>query len=221
MSDVQQHLGFEFFIGGIEDAAMERLRLELLQGTATQGYVKTIQSYGGELDKDELREALDTLASSFPLMLVAYGAGKDRKDPSSAPLPDEPQTFIHDFGLTIVCCDNDARGESVRRRGANGRRGVYRMIDDARRLLLGKRFVAQTNDGEDVLLNLDAFKPAGVEMIARLPDMTAYAVHFDTSFKFDVMPEMEVISIEKINVDLDLAEKSSSARAERPGVFFN
>ncbi len=222
MSDTQ-HLGFEFFIGGIEDAAIERLRSGLLQGTAAAGYVRTIQSYGGELDREELQDALGELLPSFPLMLVSYGSGKDRLDPACNSLPDEPQTFLHDYGLTVVCCDNDARGEATRRRGTQGKQGgVYRMIDDARRLLLGKRFIAQVGDGGGVLLNLDTFRPAGVEMIARLPDMTAYAVHFDTSFKYDVVPDVELITIDRINIELDVAEKTLGARADdSPGIFIN
>lgn len=170
---------FEFHVGGIEDGIIAALRAAVGTG-APAGYAKTIASYGGQLDADHLKKALSDITPMMPLFLVGYGDGEDVQSPATAPVPPTlPRYFRHDCTFTVFCCTDDARGEKARRRGKTG---VYRMISDAWETLGGLQFVALDGQ-EQVVLNPEPLRPAGVDYIARLPNLTAYAVHFDTWFK--------------------------------------
>jgi phage gp37-like protein len=174
--------GFDFFITGIEDGIMAALDAAVGKD-APGGYVKTIASYAGEMDSDQLRRALGELTPRLPLMLVAYGDGKDAQDPRTAAVMGEPRIYRHDCTFTVICLSGDARGDLARRRGAGSMPGVYRMIADARAALGGLKFERE-HEGSMLLLNPEPLKLSGVEYIARLPNLTAYAVHFDTYVQF-------------------------------------
>jgi hypothetical protein len=165
---------FEFFVGGIEDGILEVLK-------AGMAYVKEFATYGGELDSAKLREALGALTPRFPLVLASYSDGNDVLDPQTSALPGAPMRFRHDCGFSVIVCAADARGERQRRRGAGI--GAYKMLSDVRELLSGWQFKVPVGN-ERVLLNPQPFIPAGVEYIARLPDLTAYTQHFDTYFRY-------------------------------------
>jgi hypothetical protein len=50
-----------------------------------------------------------------------------------------------------------------------------------------RQFVVQVPtepEPKNVLLNPEPLKPTGVEYLARLPELTAYALHYDTYFKY-------------------------------------
>jgi len=198
--------GFDFHIGGIEDGIVAALSQSLL--IANGGYMKVIQTYGGELDSDTIKSAISQLALSFPLMLVAYGDGKDVRFPAtpmvgrdagfpivpiSNPQPvlqAVPQNYKHECSFSVICCSADARGELERRRGVTvsapgvSSPGVYKMLADVRDAISGLKFQATDQESNVVLLNSDPMVPVGVEFIARLPQMTAYAQHFLTAFQY-------------------------------------
>ncbi|HEY6334099.1 MAG TPA: phage protein Gp37 [Blastocatellia bacterium] len=194
--------GWDFYVGGIEDGIVAALSQTLL--IANGGYMKTIQTYGGELDTDTIKEAVSQLALSFPLMLVSYADGKDVRFPAT-PLvardagfpvtvtgaPQQvPQNYKHECTFSVICCSADARGEFQRRRGVAAvspgvsTQGVYKMLADARDTLSGLQFQLVDQSDNAVLLNNDPLMPVGVEFIARLPNMTAYAIHFSTYFRY-------------------------------------
>jgi len=175
--------GFEFFVGGIEDGIIELLTALLGVQADPPGYLKTVATYGGELDESTLKRFVDQLAPRFPLMLVCYGDGDDRLAPATSPAANQPRIWRHDCTFTVIACSDDARGELAQRRGAINRPGVYKMIEDVRELLAGRRFRRPLED-EQVLLTYEPLRPAGVEYLARLPQLTAYAQHFDTYFKW-------------------------------------
>jgi len=175
--------GFEFFVGGIEDGIIELLTNLLSVKADPPGYLKTVATYGGELDESTLKKFVDQLAPRFPLMLVCYGDGNDRLLPATSPALGEPRIWQHNCTFTVIACTDDARGEQAQRRGALNNPGVYKMIGDARELLAGRRFRRALED-EQILLTLEPLRPAGVEYLARIPLMTAYAQHFDTYFKW-------------------------------------
>jgi hypothetical protein len=175
--------GFDFFVGGIEDGIVEAL--EPLHVKSDGGYVKTIASYGGELDSDNIKRALGELTPRLPIMLAAYGDGEDVESPATAPVPPTlPRLFRHDCTFTVLCCSGDARGERARRRGAGSSVGIYRMIADVWERIAGLQFKIMDGD-ETVLLNPEPMKPSGIEYLARLPQLTAYSVHFDTYFRYE------------------------------------
>jgi phage gp37-like protein len=175
--------GFEFFVGGIEDGIIELLTSLLSVKADPPGYLKNIASYGGELDESTLKKFVEQLAPRFPLMLVCYGDGDDRLLPATSPALDAPRIWQHNCTFTVIACSDDARGDSAQRRGTEAKPGVYKMIEDARELLAGRRF-RRAIGNEQVLLTLEPLRPAGVEYLARLPQLTAYAQHFDTYFKW-------------------------------------
>jgi len=167
---------FEFFVGGIEDGIIQILTQRL---KAPEGYLKAIDTYGGELDADTLKKFVSELAPRFPLALVAYGDGEDKMMPATAPVFGEPRIWQHSCHFTVLTCDDNARGERKQRRGASDRPGVIKMISDVRDILAGLKF---RKEGE--LLTYDPLKPGGVEYIARLPGLTAYASHFETYWRW-------------------------------------
>lgn len=191
---------FDFIVGGIEDGIVALLRL--LYGARDDnpgGYLKEIATYGGELDEKQLKQAVDQLSPMFPLMLVAYGDGVDKQMPPTSSAMGEPRVWQHDCTFTVMAVTDNARGEAEQRRGSVGDAGVYRMLADIRSALAGVKFLSRVaGDSEqivvmvpnkqlaagDVLLNLEPLRPSGVEYIARLTGLTAYAQHFDTYFKW-------------------------------------
>lgn len=177
------NLGFDQIIGGIEDGIIAALQ-ETVGVAASDGYVKTVTSYGGEMESAEVIEALGALTPRLPAMFVAYGSGEDKLDPATQPAAaGEPRHFRHDCGFTVICCDNNARGEKQRRRGAPGAVGLYRMMADVKATIGGLQFKATLGD-ESKILNPEPMRWAGVDHIARLKDLAAYAVHFGTWFRY-------------------------------------
>lgn len=175
--------GFDFFVLNIEAQMIQTLKNAV--GTQAQGgYVKTVTTYSGELDAEQLKKALASLTPQMPLMLVSYEDGEDVESPPTAPLPGVPRVFKHDCGFAVICVSNDARGENERRAS------IYKMIADVKRALDCIQLKA-LDGSETVLLTLDPLKPAGVSYIYRLPNLTAYGVHFETYFKY-ITPDRTV-----------------------------
>jgi hypothetical protein len=204
---------FDFFIGGIEDGIIQVL--QAAYGAAGEGYLKDIGSYGGELDEKTLRAFISELAPRFPLMLVAYGAGNDTLSPATSPALGEPRIYRHDCTFSVICCASDARSEKVRRRGATGGDGVgvYEMIADVRRALAGLRLTK-----DEQVLTLDPLRLSGVRALARLPELTAYAAHFDTYFKY-VEPDRRGATHAVTEFDFSVASNDHAKESGRlPGV---
>jgi hypothetical protein len=202
---------FDFYVGGIEDGIIQALSESYLKTPGNpDGYLKRIGSYGGELDEQTLRKYVQQLAPDFPLMLVSYGDGEDKNDPPTAIVFDEPRIFRHDCTFSVICCSSDARSEQARRRGAAGGAGVYKMVADVRKALAGLRL---KKEGE--LLTLDPLTVSGVQYLARLPELTAYAAHFDTYFKW-MEPDRRG---ETIDVSELIFEAGSTGGLEQPGTL--
>lgn len=169
---------FEFFVGGIEDGIIELLNNTYgFREDNRNGYLKTIDTYGGELDDKVLAQYIEQLTPMFPLALVAYGDGGDKLAPATSPAFEAPRRWRHDCTFSVICCDDNFRGEREQRRGDNALPGVIQMLSDARDELAGRQL---RKDG--TLLTLEPLRLAGVEFIARLPQLTAYVQHFDTYF---------------------------------------
>lgn len=162
---------FDLCVSSLEDGMVNAL-------TEALEYPAQVLTYGGQLDADNLRAALDDLIPLFPLFLISYGEGKDVEHPPTAPVPPTlPRFFIHRCTFAVYCVGDDARSEATRRAG------VYKQIADCRDTLSGLQ-VKVVQGAETILINPEPFKPAGVEYIARLPELTAYAVLFDTYFRY-------------------------------------
>ncbi len=205
---------FEFYVGGIEDAI-----LDLLEEKLKEFGVKTFAYYSGELDSDNLKTALSTLTATFPLIMVSYTQGKDVKDPKTSAVFGQPTHYRHDCSFVVMCLSNDARGETARRRGkavGNKKIGAYKMISKARKELGGVRFVPEI-EGEKITLNTP-LELADVDYVGKLPNITAYAAHFETSFKFST--EDRSVATRQVDRLTIAVEKNESAilPANTPGV---
>jgi hypothetical protein len=173
---------FEYIISGIEDGIIAALD-QAIGNISNGGYINTIATYSGELDREQIKHAIGALTAKFPLLLVSYAEGEDVLDPPTPAVKGKPRHYRHDCSFTVICCSDNARGEKARRRGAGTSAGVYRMISDVRTILGGLRLWAQEGE-EKFLLNHEPFRYADVEYVAKLPELTAYAVHFETYFRF-------------------------------------
>lgn len=181
-----RQLEFDEFVGGIEDgilAALEPLTVR------AGGYLKTLGYYSGELDAETLRAFVRENSPNFPLALVCYTDGEDVYSPPIAPVGHQPRIIEHRCTFSIMACADDARGDKARRRGTSTSVGVLRIISDVRAALAGLPLRAsvtdpETNEVAEVLLTLDPLTLAGHEFIARMPQLTAYAQHVTTRFKW-------------------------------------
>lgn len=223
---------FEFYAGGIEDAILDALTV----GMESTG-VKTFQTYSGELDSESLKRALGEIAPKFPLVMVSYTDGTDTRMPSTAPVLGRSLHFRHDCTFAVICATNDARGENARRRGklvGTRQTGAYTMISKVRELLSGlqiRKIIDETDIemygeslylGEEVLLTNQPLIPVANEFIARLPNITAYAVIFETYFQWSSPDRSKPgIPVTEISVGLDSLNDAAKPKEILPGVNFN
>ncbi|MGA9768278.1 MAG: phage protein Gp37 [Blastocatellia bacterium] len=211
---------FDFIIGGIEDGMIDALWQAVGRRKVDDidvGYVKKIDSYGGELDSAKLREALSSLTPQLPLMLVSYADGDDTLDPAVVSHNGSPRFYRHDCTFTVICCSGNARGEKARRRGATGAVGIYKMISDVRTVLGGLGIMAVLGT-DSFLLNSEPLRFAGVEYITRLTDLTAYAVHFETWFRLGE-PDRSQPGQLVHEVVFDVQNTFEKGESNLPGVF--
>jgi Domain of unknown function (DUF1834) len=208
---------FNFYVGGIEDGMIAALTA-IVGGD--DGYAKEIATYAGELDAETLRAFIEELTPRMPLFLVAYGSGEDKLNPPVAPVFDEPRLFRHECNFNVFVCSDDARGDMARRRGVGNVVGVYQMIADVQRALADLRFrVTVEGEDEPVLLNTEPLRPDGINYIARLPELTAYAVRFATAFRY-ASPDRRVAGRAVSGLFFDLSTLGTHGENRlRPGVL--
>lgn len=209
-------LDFEFYAGGIEDAI-----IQLLESQMKSLGVKDFATYSGELDSENLKKALGELTLRFPLIMVSYADGEDTELLKTSPVFGSPITFRHDCTFIVICASADARGTNAQRRGAlvgNKKLGVYQMIARVRELLSGLQIKAM-HEGKEVLLTLQPLMPKANEFIARLPNISAYAVPFETYFKWSSVDRSEAgDEVSEIILDVDSLNTPSGQTENVPGV---
>lgn len=213
---------FEFYVGGIEDAI-----LQLLEEAMKPLGVKDVAVYSGELDSENLKRSIQELTPRFPLILVSYADGEDKQLPAVSPVFGEPIHFRHDCNFTVVCATNDARGNTAQRRGAltgNKKIGVYKMLSKVREILTGLQISAVVEDVTSkgltkVLLTYAPLVPLANEFIARLPQITAYAVPFETYFKWSSKDRTTAGTlVDEITVGVESLNTPRRNQLQLPGV---
>lgn len=214
---------FEFYVANIEDSI-----LALLEQQMKPLGVKSFDLYSGDLgDPETLKKALGAMSLNFPLVLVSYTDGVDTLDPKTAPVLGKPRTYRHDCSFVVICASNDARGENARRRGKaikNVTIGTYTMISKVRELLSDLRLKVVVGEGEDaetVLLTTDVLTPQANEYLTRMSNITAYAVIFDTAFKYSTL-DRSAAGTPVTEFILDVESRNASSQTNNvPGVNFN
>ncbi|HEY6329116.1 MAG TPA: hypothetical protein VI756_07255, partial [Blastocatellia bacterium] len=121
--------------------------------------------------------------------------------------------------FTAILVSNDARGEEFRRRGVAGGIGLYGMLGEVKSVIDDAQFFVQGADRPEPL-NIQPFRPVAVDYMAKLKDITAYAVHWDTVFKYvgiDRSPKLPLVR----ELVLDVASTGSlqGASPGAPGVL--
>jgi phage gp37-like protein len=193
---------FEFFIGGIEDEILRILEAEM----KPMG-VMNFAAYAGELDAESVKKTISSITAKFPLILVAYTDGLDKQDPPVSAIFGESRIYEHECCFAVICAANDPRGGDAQRRGAlvgDKKIGTYKMLAKVRQVLSDLQLTI-TDGGDEVLLNTTPLMPSATQVIARLPNMTAYAQIFDTEFIWQTEDRSQAgTPVEAVIADVDL-----------------
>jgi phage gp37-like protein len=217
-------LDFDFYVRNIEDAIVKTIdeAIGLRPGEEDPArYVKTIATYGGQLDKSNVREAIAKLVPGFPLVLVSYGDGKTKPFAGGGGGYGDPPLHEHTCHFLVLCLDNDVRGRQVQARGSEVHPGAYRMVSDVMTALDGLQFKLRVAPAPAplVLLNTLALTPTDVEVIDRTGSASGYAVSFDTQFKW-LGPERRgpVVHVTELIFDAATLGERSHMPAQSSGV---
>lgn len=211
-------MDFEFFVGGIEDAILQLLK-DVMQPLG----VKEFATYSGELDTEQLKKAISSLTPRFPLVMVSYAEGVDTQMPSTSAVLGSPIHFRHDCTFLVVCASADARGDYAQRRGrlvGNKKVGCYKMLSKVRETLSGLR-IKTVVENDDVLLTNQPLMPESNEFIARLPNITAYAIPFQTYFNWSTKDRSrDGTAVTEVSVGVNSLNAPSEPNNNLPGVKF-
>ncbi|QQS31861.1 MAG: DUF1834 family protein [Acidobacteriota bacterium] len=201
---------FEFFAGGIEDGILEILRPAM---TPQPLGVRNLTTYSGELDADNLKKAIASLPSVFPMVMVSYADGEDSLFAKSSPILGRPRVYRHECTFVVICADNNPHGERARRRSK-----VYSMIAAVRRELTDRRLKTIVDDDE-VLLTTEPLTPVANEYVMRMPNITAYAVVFQTAFNWESEDRTaDGVDVTDLLVGVDSLNEATTNAGDLPGV---
>jgi len=156
-------------IARIEDAIMRRL------GEAKLPYLRTVATYGGELD-GEMAQTIRRL----PAVWVAF-QGEREAEPvgTSRTVWHVPATWV------VLVAAHNLRNEAATRRGDAMHVGTYQMLEDVRALLLGQDFEAWG-------LEMDPLRPGRVRSLfngkLQSQGVSIYAQEWHTRYALHLPP---------------------------------
>ncbi|MGB8508141.1 MAG: phage protein Gp37 [Pyrinomonadaceae bacterium] len=203
---------FNFFVGGMEDSIVARLKTEC-------EYARDVDTYSGELeDATDLRAALEAQAYRFPLFLVSYAEGKNEDQGGLGPGIIAQRRIKHECVFTVLCCDDNARGERDRRRGGTDSIGVFKMMSDVDAALSRMQF-RLTIEGESYLLNPEPLNWLRNNYITQLPDLTAYSMDFGTYFILATPDRSTQAGGIVQEIDIEMYPGSKGRNLDSPGVL--
>jgi hypothetical protein len=125
---------------------------------------------------EDVKDAISKSFLKFPCVLVAYAGGDNIPDPVTSTGFGDPMHFRHDCGFSVIVADNSPQR-------AHRTKTVYKMIAMVLDKLTGLRLIKEVEDVK-YQLNTSVFVPESVITIAKIPNMTAYGIPFETSFKW-------------------------------------
>lgn len=105
-------------------SAIETATLALLQPLRTAGTVRTLESYGGQLEVDDIEQ----ITLLFPAVYVVWSGVQVRAYGSADGLT---------CGLSAIVCDRNLRGAASARTGDSASLGVYALLGRIRAILHG------------------------------------------------------------------------------------
>jgi phage gp37-like protein len=145
-----------YTITEIEDAIINTLK------TSDMGaYCKKIDSY--QIEEGDLEEQIRLFAGQLPCVLVVYSIGDFVHHPNKQ--QDKEMIF------SILVCAQSMRGGGESRRGTVG---TYKMLDDLRLTLTGKRLE----------LTIDPLMPVNEKAEVNTKMFSAYSMDFKTKCRF-------------------------------------
>lgn len=201
---------FEFYAGGVEDGIIEILEPVMKSPPLS---VRRLTTYSGELDTANLQKALASGPSTWPAVLVSYADGEDSLFARTSPVLGRPRVYRHECSFVVICADNNPLGERARRRSK-----VYSMIAAVRRELTDRRLKTIVDDDE-VLLTTEPLTPVANEYVMRMPNITAYAVVFQTAFNWESEDRIEEgIPVTDVLVGTESLNEETETTGNLPGV---
>src|ERR1041385_1390425 len=176
-----------FFITGIQDGCKAILKDSL-------SYLNAVEAYGGPPDDDSIVNFIAQMTPRFPAALIVFGDTVKELMPATSPAFGQPRSFRVKCLFTVICCDDNLRGEVERQRGDLASPGVVKMFSDVNDQLSGRQLARK----DDTIVVLVAGKPtpAGYTLLTHgpltpigerfleLPGITCYAAEFETHFNW-------------------------------------
>jgi len=147
----------------IEDAVINALEQKFKKGIAAGGYVRNIDSYGGEFES-----ALETLVARSPFVLVEFERFENKV---LAAKGTSALVYRRDMWFNIFAAAENLRGEKKARRGSTG---TYAMVEDIGEALIG----------ENLGLTIGGLDCERVYRIANLKRISVYQMVFKTFLKY-------------------------------------
>jgi phage gp37-like protein len=141
----------------IEDAIIDALK-DSVMGT----YCKKIDSYQLE-EAEDIEKQIQLFALNLPCALVIYSEGIYARYPN--------KRLDLKMRFSILLCAQNLRGEGEPRRGTVG---TYKMINDLRTILTGKRLD----------LEIDPLFPVRETSEVNTASFSAYSIEFETKCTF-------------------------------------
>ena len=153
--------------------AIEAAMINQIKGSSGMAYLKSIATYGGELDED-----LGEVIRSYPAVWVLF-AGSSKPQKVGAEKWKFPATFV-----TMVAARN-VRNEASTRRGAANEIGTYQMLRHLRTLLMNN----------DLGLEISRFQPGAVRSLyntkVRGKGLSVFSQEWSTAWIEDVPKDEE------------------------------
>ncbi len=163
-------------------ATIEEAVIQTLKDASALGYMRTIASYGGELD-DEIGEVVRAL----PAVWVVFG-GADKPQKLGAEKWKVPCRFV-----TMVAA-RSVRNESATRKGDKLNAGTYQMIEHVQTLLLNNDFG----------IEIERLQPGPVKTLynqkIRGQALSVFSIEWSTAYMLR-MPDPEDLNLLKVGLN--------------------
>jgi hypothetical protein len=234
---------FDFYVTALEDGLLAALQHsclwaktvntyagELDEAAIREGLARLVNKMPAILvtygqGEDVQAPGMAAIAANHPGILASTQA---RAGGAIAIANLKPRVFQHNCLFSAIIVSNDTRGELARRRAKTetggvipGAIGLYQMMGEVKAAIDDLQFyVSDPNaNGGMVRLNTQPFRPVAVDYMAKLPDITAYAVHWETAFKYrtpDRTPQYPLVK--DLIVEVTNTESFDNTHPGAPGL---